>query len=147
MAFVILMWLMTAGVLFYQGLYVIRTGQTMLFLTKREHRHPPVGSLSRLAYAFVYWFPSVAMFVILATSLKRAGFGPLRAWLGRNSGMLFYALFLGAAGALQIAKPSMMLRWTLRNHPELADDRFALWITRLIGLALLCMAIFMLAKM
>jgi hypothetical protein len=147
MAFVILMWLLIAGVLLFQGMYVIRTGQTMLFLTKHEHRHPPAGPLSRVVYALIYWFPSLGMIVILASSLRRAGFSPLKVWLGRNSGMFFLALFLAVGGVLYIAKPAMMLRWTLRRNPELADDRFVIGITRLIGLAILCMAIFMLAKL
>lgn len=147
MAFVILMWLVAAGFLLIQTLYVIRTGQTMLFLVKRDHRHPPVGPLSRVGYAFVYFLPSVGITLILRAELRRFGFGPVRAWLGENFVSLFYMLFLAIGGALNLAIPAKMLRWTLHNNPKLADNKAVLITTRFIGLGLLIFALFIIAKL
>lgn len=147
MAFVILMWLVVAGFLVIQAVYVIRTGQTMLFMVKPEHRHPPVGPLSRFCYAFAYLFPSIGVMLILGAQLRRKGLGPVKAWVGENFGSLFYVLVLAAGGALYLAVPAKMLRWTLRNSPGLAENKSVLITMRLVGLGILLVALFILAKL
>jgi hypothetical protein len=147
MAFVILMWLVVAGFLLIQAVYVIRTGQTMPFLVKSEHRHPPVGQLSRLGHAFAYLFPSIGILLILAVELRRAGSGRVRTWFGENFGLLFFMLLLATCGALYLALPAKMLRWTLRNNPELAENKAVLITMRLVGLGILLVALFALAKL
>lgn len=147
MALVILGWVVVSGFLVVQTIYVISTGQTMLFLVKPEHRHAPVGPLSRLIYALVYLFPSVGMIVILVGALKRHGLEPVRMWLHGNFGMLFYILLLAASGLLCLIQPVRMLRWTLRNNPEVANTRAGVMTARLIGLAVLLVSLFILAKL
>lgn len=151
MAFVVTMWLVTLVALFVQGIHIIRTGQTAWFFAKsflaKPPSHPPLASFSRLSYALIHILPSIAMMLILFGKLKQRGLGALEAWLDKNSGMLFWTLLLGLGGTLWLLNPAGMLRWSIRTHPELADNRDFVIMARVIGLLILGMALFILAKL
>jgi hypothetical protein len=147
MTFVILMWLFGIGAFLAQGVYILRTGQTAPPVGSREHLRPPISFTNRLFFASVYLFSSAAMALILGMALRRKGFAPVRAWLVDNSGMLSYMVPLAFGGLLICARPASMVAWTLRNNPELADDRKVLITTRLIGLGILLLALFIIGKL
>ena len=67
--------------------------------------------------------------------------------MGKNAGMIFFTVLLAVIGAMHLAEPARMLRWTLRNNPELGENRAVLIVTRFIGLGLLVLALFILAKL
>lgn len=81
-----------------------------------------------------------------ATPFIVAAFTPRGIWPDR-SGMIYYSVLLGVIGVLFAAQPARMLRWTIRNHPELADNRGVLTIARLIGVGLLLMTLFIVGKL
>jgi len=147
MAFIVLIWLLAAAFLLYQGFYVIRTGQTMLFLVKNDHRHQPVGFLRRFIFSLIFWLPGIGIILILATSFKKEGFDQLWNWARENSQMLVWVLLLAVSGVMLLSRPSQMLRWTLRNNAELAANRAVLVTTRVIGSAILLIALMILARL
>jgi hypothetical protein len=146
MAFVIALWLVGIGFFLAQGIYVIRSGQTTLFVLKTQHR-APIGVVQRGAYAVMYLLPALGMAGVLAAAIRKSGFEPVRKWLNENSGMLIYILLLGACGAWSLAQPASMLRWTMRTNPELADNRALLLTIRLVGLVITLAVLFMLSKL
>jgi len=81
-----------------------------------------------------------------ATPFILAGFIPRGIWPDK-SGMIYYSVLLGIVGVLFAAQPARMLRWTIRNHPELADNQGVLIIARLIGVGLLAMTLFIVEKL
>jgi hypothetical protein len=87
------------------------------------------------------------MGILVARSVKSEEFEMLRNWLRENSGMLFYTALLGVAGVMFLAQPARMIRWTLRQHPELSGDPQMLITARLVGLGILCVVLFVLAKL
>jgi hypothetical protein len=147
MAVVIVGSLLTACALAYQGVYILCTGQTMLFVVKPIHPRAPSGLFQRLGYALVYLFPAVAIMVILATALTKTGVIPVQSWVIGHFGMLFWSLCFLVVGGLHLALPEKMLRWTIRANPELADKKSVVVITRFIGVGLLGMGIAMLARL
>ena len=147
MAIIVAIWILLVIALVAQEIYVVRSGQTMLLLVKRQHRHPPVSAGQRLAYAFVYLFPGFAMTVVLITAMKTAGLGAVREWFEHNSDDLFFLVVFAVVGVLNLACPTKMLRWTLRRNPELADNKTVVLITRLIGLGFIVFALAILAKL
>jgi hypothetical protein len=64
-----------------------------------------------------------------------------------KSGMIYYSALLGIIRVLFAAQPGRMLRWTIRNHPDVADNQGALVIARLIGVGLLAMTLFIVEKL
>ena len=66
----------------------------------------------------------------------------MASWIARNFGILFYGLFFGMLIAV---KPEMMLRWTIRDHPDLARNKSAIALSRFIGAALLLGGLMILA--
>jgi hypothetical protein len=147
MALVIVGWLLTACALAYQGIYILRTGQTMLFFVKSVHSRAPSGVLLRVAYALLYLFPVAAITVILATALAKGGLRRVQSWVIGNLGMIFWSICFLFIGLLLLAQPEKMLRWTIRANPDLADNKSVVVITRCIGVGLLGMGIVMLAKL
>jgi hypothetical protein len=147
MAIVIVSWLIAACVLVYQGIYVLRTGCITLFFIRPEYSRAASGLLLRLSYAFVYLFPGVAIVVILVTALSRAGVARVESWVIGNLGMLIGSLFFMLIGFLLLVQPEKMLLWTIRDHPELAGNKAATVIARLIGIGLLTMGGVMLANL
>jgi len=61
--------------------------------------------------------------------------------------MIFWSLCFVLIGILNLVQPVKMLRWTIRAHPELAENKSVIVITRLIGVGLLCMGVTMLARL
>jgi hypothetical protein len=53
--------------------------------------------------------------------------------------MIFFSICLLLIGLLLLTQPEKMLRWTIRNRPGLADDKFVVSLTRWIGLGLMFM--------
>lgn len=146
MAFVIVLWLVGIGFFLAQGIYVIRSGQTTLFVLKTQHRSP-IGVVQRGAYATVLLLPALGMTGVLAAALAKSGFDPIKRWFDKNGGMLFYILLLGACGVWSLVQPAGMLRWTIRTNPELADNKAVLTTIRLVGLVITLTVLFMLSKL
>jgi hypothetical protein len=147
MALVIVGWLTTACVLLYQGIYTLRTGYITLFFAKPEHSRPASGPVSRFAYAFVYLFPGVAAIVILVIALTRAGLSRPADWSIENFGTLFWPVCAIAIGVPSLLRPEQILRRTLRDNPELADNSFVVLITRFIGAGFLFVGFSILATL
>lgn len=133
MALVIVGWLTTACVLLYQGIYTLRTGYITLFFAKSKYSRLAPGPVSRFAYAFVYLFPGVAAIVILVIAAARARLGRPADWIIENLSTLLWPICAIAIGVPTLLVPQQTLRWTLRQHPELADNSFVIRITRFIG--------------
>ena len=87
------------------------------------------------------------MFTTLAMALAKSGVGRIQSWLVGNLGMIFWSSCLSFVGLLLLGQPVRMLRWTIRDNPELAENKLVLVITRFIGVGLLGMAIVMLARL
>jgi hypothetical protein len=56
-------------------------------------------------------------------------------------GMIFRSLCLLVVGLLSLVQPEKMLRRTIRDKPELADDKRAVIILRFIGAGLFVMGL------
>lgn len=147
MALVVFGFVVTACALAYQGIYVLRTGQTTPFFVRPARSHALAGSIPRFAYAVLYLFPVGGIALILATALAKSGTRRLQSWLVGNLGMIFWSMCFSFIGVLLLAQPAKMLRWTIRDNPELAENKSVVVITRLIGTGLLGMGIVMLARL
>ena len=62
-----------------------------------------------------------------------------------SDGMLFVSLCLLLVGALAAVQPERMLRWTIREHLELARTKSATVTTRFIGIGLVGLGLTILA--
>jgi hypothetical protein len=138
-------WVLVILALTYQGVRILRTGQTDLSLVKPEDGHAPSGMARRVSYACVYLFSAGGMTAILATALARAGASRFQTWLASNFGMLFFSLCFAVAGLLLLLQPAVMIRWMIRDRPGLADDKSAVLVMRFVGVCLLGMGYMMLA--
>lgn len=136
-----------AVVLVVQGIYVLRTGQTLLFFANPKYHHPPVRIFRRLIVAFGYVFPVGMGGILFARANNDQLDSHIRNWLSTNGGFLIYILLLALSGAFALAQPARAVRWSLREHPALASDAKMLITMRLIGSGILLLALFMLAKL
>ena len=133
--------LLTVIGLTYQGVRILRTGQTNPFPDERPGL--PLGTARRLQYACIHLFPAAGIAAILATALAKNGASGLGQWLARNLDVIFFASCFSIIGLLQFARPEMMIRRSLRDHPELADQKSVVLIMRLLGIAFVGIAIVM----
>lgn len=147
MALVVFGFVVTACALTCQGIYVLRTGQTTPFFVRPSRSRALSSAIPRLAYAMLYLFPVGGVAVILAIALAKSGARRLQSWLVGNLGMIFWSMFFLLLGVLLLTQPVKMLRWTIRDNPELAENKSVVVITRLIGTGLLGMGIVMLARL
>jgi hypothetical protein len=69
------------------------------------------------------------------------------AWLRVDYGMLVPSVYLALDGLFTALQPATMIRWTLRNNPELVTRRDIVLTTRLLGLAILLIALLMITKL
>jgi hypothetical protein len=58
----------------------------------------------------------------------------------KNWGQLFYWVLSSVMGAMLLALPARMARWTFPEHPERSNDPRVLAIMRVTGLGMLCAA-------
>jgi hypothetical protein len=133
--------------LLVQGIYVIWTGQTLLFFSKREHRHAPVKPLRRLVLALGYLLPLGVIAMLIATAINSNDIALLRAFFVDNAGMVFWTSVVALGGTLLMVWPAKMLANTFRERPELAVDRRALVTARLIGVCGLLVAIYIFSRL
>jgi hypothetical protein len=70
-----------------------------------------------------------------------------RNWLSENSGILFWLAAFGVFGAMLVAQPARMIRWTVSRLRERSDDPLVQRIARLIGLWMLCGVSYALVRM
>ena len=133
--------------LLVQGIYVIWTGQTLLFFSKREHRHAPVKPLRRLVLALGYLLPLGVIVMLIATAINSNDIALLRAFFVDNAGMVFWTSVVALGGTLLMVWPAKMLANTFRERPELAVDRRALVTARLIGVCGLLVAIYIFSRL
>jgi len=147
MALVIVGGLVTACALAYQAFYTLRTGHTMLFLLKPARTHAPSRATLRIAYTLLYLSPAVAIAVILAVALKKAGVKRVQIWVMGNFGMIFWSLYFLLMGFLFAVQPEKMMRWMMRANPQLVDNRSIVIVARLVGVGLMGMGLVFLAKL
>lgn len=149
MLLVILGWIAVATVLIWQGVHILRRRRSAWFFGGRHARGGlPLGRGRTIAYALIHFVPGAAMLFVLATELSAPRTRTLlAAKLEENVGSLFFLLCLAAFGLWALVWPGNALRSTIREHPELAEDKRALLVDRLIGGALLCIVLFVLAKL
>ena|SRR5258707_925909 len=138
-------WVLAIVALTYQGVHILRTGHTDLFFVKPVDAHAPSGMARRLSYASIYLFSAGGMTAILATALTRSGVSRLQTWLANNFDMLFFSLCFAVVGLLLLLQPARMIRWTIRDRPELADNKSAVLVMRFLGVWSLGMGYMMLA--
>ena len=143
MALMIFGWLLGACVFAYQGVYILRTGRTTLFLDKRPRA--PAGLVTRLRYALVYLFPAAGIIAILATSLARTGVNRVWSWLYGRLGTLVFASFMAITGLRLLVQPEKMLRELIRENPEPLEQRSTLVIAPAVGTVLFGIAAVFLA--
>ena len=135
--------LLMMSVLLYQGIYVLRTGQTALFGSKVT-REPSRG-LRKLTYTLLYLVPAVSAGVILGESLARSGLGPLQSWAAENVDAITIALLFSIVGLLSVGMPEAMMRWTLPGRLELVDNSNVVRLWRVLGFGLVWLGVQMLA--
>ena len=145
MALVIAGWLATGAILIYQGVYTLFSGRVTLFFARSAQVRAAPGPFSRVAYAFIYLFPGVGAMVILAGALAKSGIARAEEWMLDNFGLLLGSSLLALVGLLHLLGPKKMLRWTIRTHPDLADNSTVVVITRLVGAGLLLIGLIMLS--
>jgi hypothetical protein len=132
-------WVLVILALTYQGVHILRTGQTDLFFVKPVDGQAPAGLVRRLSYACIYLFPAGGMTAILVSALAKSGASRLETWLANNFGMLFFSLCCAVVGLLLLLQPARMIRWTIRDRRELADDKSAVLVMRFLGVCSLGM--------
>jgi len=145
-ALIVVAWISGALVLIVQGFYIVLSGKTVWFFAGAGH-YRRVSRAGRLGYAIVYFFPGVGAILILATLLKEAGVSRFMQWMHQNGAILFAELLLAAGAVMYLVRPAKMIGWTMRDYPELADNRGALITARLIGLVVLILALLMISKL
>jgi hypothetical protein len=69
-------------------------------------------------------------------ALSKWGVLDIQTWARRNFSMLFWSLCLSLIGMLLVIQPEKMLRWTIRDNPDIAHNKSAVIITRFIGIGL-----------
>ena len=143
MALAIFGWLLAACVFAYQGVYILRTGRTTLFLDKRARA--PAGLVTRLRYAIVCLLLAAGIIAILATALARNGVGRVWDWLNGRLGTVVFASFMAITGLRLVVQPENMLRELIRENPELLGHRSTMVIARAVGTVLFGIAAVFLA--
>lgn len=136
MGLVIVGALLIACVLLYQAICTFRTGRLILFPVKFAHPGANSRILHRACLALIYLFPAMAIIAILTTALSKWGVLGIQTWAMRNFSMLFWSLCLSLIGMLLVTQPEKMLRWTIRDNPDIAHNKSAVVITRFIGIGL-----------
>jgi hypothetical protein len=89
----------------------------------------------------------VAIAVILAVALKKAGVKRVQIWVMGNFGMIFWSLYFLLMGFLFAVQPEKMMRWMMRANPQLVDNRSIVIVARLVGVGLMGMGLVFLAKL
>jgi hypothetical protein len=134
--------------LLVQGIYVIWTGQSLLFFfSKREYRHAPAKPLRRFVIALGYLSPLGVIVTLMATAINSNDIALLRAFFVNNAGMIFWTSVVALGGILHMVWPAKMLAKTFRERPELAGDRRALLTARLIGACGVLVAIYIFSRL
>lgn len=114
MALVIVGSLVTACLLLFQGLHVIRDGNMRPFFQgprKSRDSGPSLKRRARRAAALLYLITSGSIFCILVIALFR-GDGPrLFAWLTDRGVELVGGVFLLSYGLVALVRPQIVLRW------------------------------------
>ncbi len=136
MGLVIVGALLVAFFLLYQAIHILFKGQFVLSYPRFAHPRPALRPIRRVCYALVFVFPVAGIFAILATALSKRGVLGIQTWVTTNFGMLLVSLCLSLVGTLVAVQPERMLRWTIREHPDLAREKSVIRMARLIGIGL-----------
>jgi hypothetical protein len=138
----IFIWIATCLISLSQGFYIIFTGQPYLWLVKHRWRSPMLFT-KRVFHSLPYFVSGGGGMLIL---MKSPQFVDAKTKIYEHAGLLCYAVTLLIIGLLHLIRPAQMLRWTLREHPDIAENQAAVATARLAGLALLLFGLFTLAK-
>lgn len=136
MGLVIVGALLAAFFLLYQAIHILFKGQFILSYPMSARSQPALQPLRRVCYALVFVFPVAVIFAILATALSKRGVLGIQTWITTNFGMLLVSLCLSLVGTLIAVQPERMLRWTIREYPDLAREKSVIRMARLIGMGL-----------
>lgn len=122
-----------------QGMYVIREGRMPFTRKKSDQPKILLPYPQRFAIGALYLVVGVGLlYMLLSTGHPRLRWPSIHEL---PSILLILALLGGAITG--IVRPVVIVRWAKSAHPQLAeDDRFALLLTRLIGVFGLCITIF-----
>ena len=114
MALVIVGGLMTACLLFFQGIHVLKNGDMRPFFREPGGSSGPrlrVKPTAKLPLALVYVVPSAAVMSVLTLALVRSDKRRLLEWLTEHGVGLFGAVFFLAYGLVACLRPRMVIRW------------------------------------
>ena len=121
MVLVIIGSLVTACLLFLQGVHIFRKGNMRPFFEQPSGpsgSRPSLRSGPRVGTALLYSLPSVAIFCILTLALLRSDSHRLIEWLGGHVGGLVGGLFLLTYGLVAALRPDVVLKWVRSAHPD-----------------------------
>jgi hypothetical protein len=148
MAFIVTATLLIAYVLVHQAIYILRTGQiTWFFLKNIVRLHEPLRRWSKVRYAILYLLMAGAIAIIWIKPFVKANSNRVLPWMKTaNRGSLFVAVFFLVSGFLWLMWPKKMIRWTIRTHPGLADEKSIVLIGRILGILMIGFALVVLAN-
>lgn len=121
MTFVIVGSLVTACLLFLQGIHILRKGNMRPFFKQpdlSQGSHPTLKLGNRFAGAIIYTIPGLAIVCILIAALFRNGVHSFYQWLSSHIVGLFGGLFLFTYGLVALLRPDVVIRWVASAHPD-----------------------------
>jgi len=146
MALIVVVWLIVASGLAFQGVYTLRTGQATWFFIEHPS-HAPMSSYSRMKHAFVYLLSALCILVILARMLTGTGVKQIVSWVTANYGLIFVSLSFMIFGIVYLAHPEKSLRWAIPHNPELWDNKYVQVTARIICIVFIAVSAIILAKL
>jgi hypothetical protein len=147
MAFVIIICLIVMYAFVNQAIYILRTGQITWFFGKSVYLHTPLKLWRKIYYAIIHLLPASAIVVIWMMALIKADKTRVLAWMRDHLGTLLFALFFLVYGFLYLVWPDRMLRWNIRTHPEIADNKSVIVIARIIAVFMIGSGLVILATL
>ena len=121
MVLVIIGSLVTACLLFFQGVHILRTGNMRPFFEQPGNlrgSRPTLRTGAKFAAASLYTIPSVAVICILTLALFRNDTHRLFEWLAGHIVGLVGGLFLLTYGIVALLRPDIVLRWIGSAYPD-----------------------------
>jgi hypothetical protein len=121
MVLVIIGSLVTACLLLFQGVHILRNGNMRPFFEQPgdlSGSQPSLRSGAKFAAASLYTIPSVAIFCLLTLALFRNNTHRLFDWLAGHVIGLVGGLFLLTYGLVALLRPDMVLRWVGSAYPD-----------------------------
>jgi hypothetical protein len=121
MIFVIIGSLLTACLLLFQGIHIIRKGNMRPFFEQRGDllsSRPGLRDSARFAAASLYTVPSLAIFCVLLLALSRTDAHRVFDWLSGHAMAVLGGLFLFTYGLVALLRPDVVIRWIGSAFPD-----------------------------